>query len=152
MGWMIAIVTLAGKIYYITRVKTGSQLVGDKMLDWGTCPREAGSPGPRSISPGERERNAVIPNRVGVNMLQFCSVFNSLSHPNLSNKVRGIFFLRTVSLVFIVSSLWLCMYMCLYSWSWQYNNISQLWVKEYHYCSSWRIDMALNNLQKLIFH
>ena len=30
--------------------------------------------------------------RVGVNMLQFCSVSNSLSHTTLSNKVRGIFF------------------------------------------------------------
>ena len=30
--------------------------------------------------------------RVGVHMLQFCSVSNSLSHTNLSNKVRGIFF------------------------------------------------------------
>ena len=32
--------------------------------------------------------------RVGVNMLQFCSVSNSFSHTNLSNKVRGIFFLK----------------------------------------------------------
>ena len=46
----------------------------------------------RLSSPGERERNAVMANRVGVNMLQFCSVSNSLSHTTLSNKVRGIFF------------------------------------------------------------
>ena len=32
--------------------------------------------------------------RAGVNMLQFCSVSNSLSHTTLSNKVRGIFFLK----------------------------------------------------------
>ena len=32
--------------------------VGEKMLEWGTCPREAGPPGPRLSSPGERERNA----------------------------------------------------------------------------------------------
>ena len=43
-------------------------------------------------SPGEQERNAVMAIRVGVNMLQFCSVSNSLSHTTLSNKVRGIFF------------------------------------------------------------
>ena len=39
--------------------------------------------------------------RVRVNMLQFCSVSNSLSHTNLLNKVRGIFFLKKSSLVFI---------------------------------------------------
>ena len=56
-----------------------------KMLDWGTCPREAEPPGPRLSSPGERERNAVMANRVGVNMLQFC-FSNSLSHTTLSIK------------------------------------------------------------------
>ena len=67
----------------------GIQSVGDQMSwreDDGmrTCPREAGPPGPRLSSPGER--NAVIANRVGVNMLQFCSVSNSLSHTSLSIK------------------------------------------------------------------
>ena len=42
--------------------------------------------GPRLSSPGERERNAVMANRVGVNMLQFCSVSNSLSHATFSIK------------------------------------------------------------------
>ena len=51
-----------------------------------TCLREAGLPGPRLSSPGERERNAVMANRVGVNMLQFCSVSNSISHTTLSIK------------------------------------------------------------------
>ena len=32
--------------------------------------------------------------RVGANMLQFCSVSNTLSHTTLSNKVGGIFFLK----------------------------------------------------------
>ena len=36
-------------------------------------------------------------------MLQFCLVSNSISHTTLSIKMRGIFFKRTVSLVFIVS-------------------------------------------------
>ena len=71
--------------------------VGDQMSWWEdarmrTCPREAGPPGPRLSSPGERERNTVMANWVGVNMLQFCSVSNSLSHTTLSNKVRGLFF------------------------------------------------------------
>ena len=50
------------------------------------------APGLQLSSPGKRERNAVIANRVGVNMLQFCSVSNSLTHTTLSNKVRGKFF------------------------------------------------------------
>ena len=58
--------------------------VGEKMLDWGSYPREAGPPGPRLNSLGERERNAIMANRVGVNMLQFCLVSNSLSHKALS--------------------------------------------------------------------
>ena len=57
-----------------------------------TCHREAGLQGPPLSSPAERERNAVMASRVGVNMLQFCSVSNSLSHTILSNKVRGVFF------------------------------------------------------------
>ena len=83
--------------YYITRVKTGSQSVGDQM-SWRQDAVEKAStqqsvpPGPRLSSSGERERNPVMANRVGVNMLQFCSVSNSLSHTTLSNKVRGIFF------------------------------------------------------------
>ena len=35
--------------------------------------------GPRLSSPGEQERNAIRAGGVGVNMLQFCSVSNSLS-------------------------------------------------------------------------
>ena len=76
--------------------------VGDKMQLRKPIAREAGPPGPRLSSPEERKRNVVMANRVGVNMLQFCSVSNSLSHTTLSNKLRGIFFKRTVSLVFIV--------------------------------------------------
>ena len=57
--------------------------VGEKMLEWGPCPRE---PGPRLKSPGERERNAIMAIRVGYNMMQFCSVSNSLSHTTLSMK------------------------------------------------------------------
>ena len=94
--------------YHINRVKTGRQSVGDQM-SWRqdavekTSTQQSGPLAPRLSSPGERERNAVMANRVRVNMLQFCSVSNSLSHTTLSNKVRGIFFKRIVSLVFIVS-------------------------------------------------
>ena len=72
-----------------------------------TCPREAGPPGPLLSSRGERDRErhtAMSGGDKEVNMLPFCSISSSLSHPNLSNKVRGIF-LRTVSLVFIIASI-----------------------------------------------
>ena len=70
--------------------------VGEKMLEWRPCHREAGPSGPRLSSPGERERNAVMAIRVGVNMLQFCSASNSLSHTTLSIKWEVYFSKRPV--------------------------------------------------------
>ena len=52
--------------------------------------------GPRASSSGEQERNAVMAIRVGVNMLQFCSVSNSLSHTTLSIKWEVYFSKRIV--------------------------------------------------------
>ena len=80
----------------------GIRRVGDKMPEWGICPREAWPPRPRLSSPGERERNAVMTKRVGVNMLQFCSVSNSLSHTTFSNKLRGIFSKNCVARLYCV--------------------------------------------------
>ena len=40
----------------------------------------------------ENRKETLMGIRVGVNMLQFCSVSNSLLHTTLSNKVKGIFF------------------------------------------------------------
>ena len=98
------------------------------MLDWGTYPREAGPPGPRLSSPGEWERNAVIANRVGVNMLQFCSVSNSLSHTTLSVKWE-VYFSKRLCRSSLLCRCYdsACMHMCLYSWSWLYNIM--LWKK-----------------------
>ena len=108
--------------YYITQctgnsTSLGIRWVGDKMRERKTSTQRGWAPGPRLSHQGERERNA-DGYKSGVSMLQSCSVSYSLSHTNLSNKVRGIFFKKTVSLVFIVSSLWFRMHMCLYSWSW----------------------------------
>ena len=80
--------------YYITRVKTGSQSVWRSDELEIRCGREKPAlrgaglppPGPRLSSPGERKRNAVVAIGVGVNILQFCSVSNSLSHTTLSIK------------------------------------------------------------------
>ena len=71
-------------------VKIGSQLVwrpdqfGDQTCWWQDVVEEAstqqsGPSGPRLSSSREQERNTVMANRVRVNMLQFCSVSNSLS-------------------------------------------------------------------------
>ena len=49
----------------------------EEMLEWGPCPKESEPPVLRLSSPEERERNAGMAIRVGVNMLQFCSVSNS---------------------------------------------------------------------------
>ena len=129
--------------YYITRVKTGSRAVwrldeletrcgreSQHPAEWALRPRieqlqlerrcwieehvpETLGPKPPVELPRRTRKNVVMAIRVGVNMLQFCSVSNSLSHKTLSNKVRGIFFQRTVSLVFIVS-LWFCMHAYVY--------------------------------------
>ena len=45
-----------------------------------TSTQRGWGPGPRLSSPGERGKNAVVARGVGVNMLQFWSVSNSLSH------------------------------------------------------------------------
>ena len=79
-------------------VKTGSKLVWrpdrwwQDVVEKAITQQKAGPPGLRLSSPRERERNTVMANRVRVSMLQFCLVSDSLSHTNLSNKVRGLFF------------------------------------------------------------
>ena len=91
-------------------LKTGSQSVWRSENLERRCGRESQhsavslAPGLRLSSTGERERNAVMVNRVGVNMLQFCLVSNSLSHTNLSNEVRGTYFSKELC----HSSLLLC--------------------------------------------
>ena len=83
--------------YYITRWRQEVSEFGDQTRWWQDAVEKAstqqsGPAGLQLSSPGKRERNAVMANRVRVNMLQFCLVSNSLSHTTLSNKVRGIFF------------------------------------------------------------
>ena len=64
--------------------------VRDKMRLKKPAPREAG---PQAfVWPAlENGKEMLTAIRMGVNMLQFCSVPNSLSHTTLSNKVRAIF-------------------------------------------------------------
>ena len=78
-------------------VKTGSLLVWRPDPLVTRCGRESQHPAEWAPRPPveqhqENGKETLMAIRVGVNMLQFCSVSNSLSHTNLSNKVRGIFF------------------------------------------------------------
>ena len=61
------------------------------VVEKSSTQQRAGSPGHRLSNPGEPERNADGHKSGDVNMLQFCSVSNTLSDTTLSNKVRGIF-------------------------------------------------------------
>ena len=72
-----------------------TECTGNSICLETSCGRENQHPErlSRLSSPGEQERNA-DGHKSEVNMLQFCSVSNSLSHTTLSNKVRGIFFLK----------------------------------------------------------
>ena len=110
--------------YYITPATGSSEQLERRCWNENHVPAEAGPPGPQLSSQGEQERNAVIAWRVGggVNMLQFCSVSNSpltvkpfVTRSNLSNKVRGIFFWRTVSArLYCVEyiSTYICIWVC----------------------------------------
>ena len=76
--------------------------------------------GPQFSSPGERERNVVMANRVGVNMLQFCLVSNSLSHTTLSIKWE-VYFSKELcrsSLLCRYDSACICRCICI---MWLYN-------------------------------
>ena len=73
-GWIeCEIVTLAGRRVGVKLLYNPSdrkfRSIGEKILEW--------EPGPWLSSTGEQERNTVLAIRVGVNMLQFCSVSNT---------------------------------------------------------------------------
>ncbi len=73
--------------YHITPATGSSDQLERRCWNENYVPAEAGPPGPRLSSPGERERKAVIARRVGESMsFSLCSVSNSLSHTTLSIK------------------------------------------------------------------
>ena len=93
--------------YYITpwRQEVKSVWRPDPLVT--RCGRESQHPAewaprPPLSSPGEWERNAVKANRVRVNMLQFCSVSNSLSHTTLSIKWEVYFSKNCVARLYCV--------------------------------------------------
>ena len=80
--------------------------------------KQSGPPALRLSSPGERERHTAMSGGAGeVNMLQYLFGLQlPLTHTTLSNKVRGIFFLKKSSLVFIhcVNMYSACIYVYMY--------------------------------------
>ena len=84
-GWIeCEIVTLAGSRwtsnYYITPATGSSGQLERRCWNEDHTPAEAGPPGPRWSSPGERGRKAVITRRVGVNMMQSLFGLQLTSH------------------------------------------------------------------------
>ena len=61
--------------------------------------------------------------KLGVNMLQFCSVSNSLSHTTLSNKVRGTYFSKEQCLrsSLLLCRLYSCVVMILHASAYEYT-------------------------------
>ena len=99
--------------YYITYIS--SEQSERRCWNENHVPAEAKRPGPRLSSPRERKRNAAMARRVGVNMLQFCSVSNSpLTNNTFRNpfepfqiKCEVYFSNELCSLVFIVLNMFL---------------------------------------------
>ena len=86
-------------------VKTGSQLVWRSESLETRCGRESQQKAGSQTSGWaalENRKETLMAIRVGVNMLQFCSVSNFLSHTTLSNKVRGIIFLKDYVVIMIL--------------------------------------------------
>ena len=113
-GWIeCEIVTLTGSRwasnYYITPVTGSSDKLERRSWNENHVPAKTEPPGPHLSSPGEQERNTVIARRVGVNMLQFCSVSNS-PLTILSIKWEVYFSKELCPLVFIVLNMFLHAY------------------------------------------
>ena len=60
--------------------------VGEKMLEWEHVPERLGPRAPGWAVQENKKDTTLMTIRVGVNILQFCSVSNSLSHANFTIK------------------------------------------------------------------
>ena len=120
MGWMSAICDAHKKVgveLLYNSVKTGSQFVWRPDPLVTRCSRESQHPAEWAIRPPVEQpkrtgKNAVMANRVRVNILQLCSVSNSLSHATFQIEWEVYFSKRTVS----SSSLGRCVYTCICIW------------------------------------
>ena len=127
--WHIAMVSygviLSGRLnYYITRWRHEvSEFwraeIGEDVVEKASTQQKAGPPGLRLIKPGEREwHNADGHKSGGQYLAVLFGLQLPLTHTTLSNKVRGIFFLKKSSLVFHYSvnmySACTCVYIHIY--------------------------------------
>ena len=103
-------------------VKTGSQWVGDQVTWWQDVVEKANrklSPGPLAEHQENEKDTTLMALRVGVNMLQFCSVSNSLSHTQPFQIKWEVYFFKEVfprllSLRLLLLQYVFCMYMGIY--------------------------------------
>ena len=89
-------------------------------------------------SPGERERNAIMAIRVGVNMLQFCSVSNSLSFTTLSKSERYIFLMTCLDRFHCVVMFLLANVLCGYTTTEPLQIIAQNYPVRTNYVKAYR--------------
>ena len=134
--------------------------VGEKMLEWEPYPSRGWAPRPPVEQPrrtGKKGRDSQ--KSWGVNVLQSLFGLQLTSHTQpFRIKWERYFSKELCPLVLIVSSLCFCMYMCIVGHG--YKTLgkvwiplsTQLWVKQYYYCSSRSMDLALNNPIRLICH
>ena len=90
---------LSGRLnYYITRWRQEVSQFGDQriwrqdVVEKPSTQLKAGPPGLQLSNPGERERHNTDGHKTGGQYVAVLFGSNSLSHTNLSNIVRGIFF------------------------------------------------------------
>ena len=104
-------------------VKTGSQLVLETrswrkdMVEKASTQQKAGPLGLRLSNPGERERQTLMAIKVGVNILKFCSVSNSLSHTQPFQIKGEVYFSKnSAARLHCVNMYWacICVYMHIY--------------------------------------
>ena len=124
--------------------------VGEKMLEWGPCPKEAEPLGPRLSSSGERERNAVMAIRVGG---QYVAVLFSLQLTSYTVKPlvtlskplsEKYIFLKNCVRSLLLCWICFCIYMCMYNWLWLYNNIAIIiFLKIHHFKKQNKLDMTI---------
>ena len=113
---------LSGRLNYnIIRWWQEVSQFGDREFLETRCSRESQhtaewAPG-LPVEHQENGKEILMAIRVGVNMLQFCSVSDSLSHMTLFNKVRGIFFKEDFARLYYCVNMYsrcICVYMHIY--------------------------------------
>ena len=122
-GWLAMRIDIEWAIELLyNSLKTWSQWVGDQMserqdaVEKAIIQQRSGPPGLRLSSPGERERHNADDHKSGG---QYVAVLFGLQLPLTRkpyNKVRGIFFKRSLRSSYSLRQYVFCMYMCIYEY------------------------------------